>query len=78
MLLSPQRAKLNVQENLRRLLSDRGLTQSELADKSGVSQGFVSKLCNGRAIASSLDLKNIADALEVSSDDLIDDPRLGF
>jgi len=73
-MITENRAKLNVAENLQRLMLDCGLTQTALAEKANISQSFISKLLNQRSVCSAVDLKNLADALQVTTDDLIGDP----
>jgi predicted XRE-type DNA-binding protein len=73
-IVSENRLKLNMAENLSRHMQDRGLTQTQLAEKAHVSQSFVSKLLRGKSLCSSLDLKNLAEALGVRTDDLVSDP----
>lgn len=73
-MVSENRLKLNMAENLSRHMQDRGLTQTQLAEMAHVSQSFVSKLLRGKSLCSSLDLKNLADALGIKTDDLVCDP----
>lgn len=53
-------------------MSRRGMSQAELATRSGLSQPFVSKLVRGRAHGSIETLRKLADLLGVTLDDLID------
>lgn len=73
-MVSQQRIKLNVAENLQRLMSEKDLTQVQLAKKAAISQSLVSKSLTQRTVCSSWHLKNLADALGVSADCLLSDP----
>ncbi|HAS8353582.1 TPA: helix-turn-helix domain-containing protein [Vibrio vulnificus] len=55
------------QQRLKHAMKAAGLTQKELAERAGVSQGFVSKLATGKITDSrNIYIKLIADALGVS------------
>lgn len=58
-------------DNLRDLLSDYCLTQRELADETGLSEGTISNYINKRQMPGIKAIINIAEALEMSIDDLI-------
>ena len=73
-MITEERIKLNVAENLARFMAESDLTQMQLAEAAQVSQSFISKLLRQKSVCSSLDLKNLADALEVKTDDLVCDP----
>ena len=60
-----------VGENVRRLRLDRGVTQEELAVKSGFGQNYISDLERGRRNPTVVTLWEIAQALGVSPVDLI-------
>lgn len=63
---------MKLAEQLRQLRSDRGLSLRELAEKSGLSNGYISLLENGRVESPSATvLGKLARALEVSLDDLL-------
>ncbi|WP_195433397.1 helix-turn-helix domain-containing protein [Morganella morganii] len=73
--MTPQ--KLNIQNNshgslplrLKHAMKVAGLTQKELAERAGVSQGFVSKLATGKTSDSrNIYIKLIADALRVPTE----------
>ena len=53
-------------ENIRRLRQEIGLTQEELALKSGLSQGYINQLESGKRRYTQKSLEIIADALSVS------------
>lgn len=73
-MISEERAKLNISENLRRLMDEFGITQMQLAERANVSQPFVHKMLHGKAIPSSLALHNVAEVFGVSSDAIIGNP----
>ncbi|MBU4319946.1 MAG: helix-turn-helix domain-containing protein [Nitrospinae bacterium] len=52
-------------ENIRKLRMQTGLTQEELALKSGLSQGYVNQLENGKRKYTQKSLELIADALAI-------------
>jgi len=54
-------------ENLRQIRDARGLTQSELADRMGVAQAFISQLETGRRRPSPALIGRIATALDVDA-----------
>ncbi len=57
----------NFPQRLKHAMKAAGLTQKELAERAGVSQGFVSKLATGKTTDSrNIYIKLIADALGVS------------
>ncbi|RUT66363.1 hypothetical protein CKG00_08125 [Morganella morganii] len=59
--------KSSLPQRLKRAMKAAGLTQKELAERAGVSQGFVSKLATGKTTDSrNIYIKLIADALGVS------------
>lgn len=73
-MISKERLKLNISENLSRLMHARGLSQSELGRLSETSQVLVYRLLNQVLVPNAQDLANIAEALSVTIDDLISNP----
>lgn len=66
------------QENLRKAREDKGLSQSDLADRTGFQPSAVSHFETGRRAPSFENLKRLADALGVSIDFLLgreDEPK---
>ena len=57
-------------ENIRKLRMQTGLTQEELALKSGLSQGYVNQLENGKRKYTQKSLELIADALAIPVADM--------
>lgn len=58
--------------NLRELLEEKRITQKGLAIASGLSEGAISYYIHGQKIPSLRAIINIAYALEISIDELID------
>lgn len=57
--------------NLARLRREKGLTQEGFSDKSGITQGYISDLENGRRNPTVLTLHHIAEALGVHASELL-------
>ena len=62
-------------KNLTGLRKERGLSQSQLAEKISISTEFISRVERGASAASLKSLKKIADALEVKMGVFFDDPE---
>jgi transcriptional regulator with XRE-family HTH domain len=60
-----------VGENCARLRRQRGLTQEQLAERSGFSQQYISDLERGKRNPTVVTLYEIAQALEVSHTELV-------
>lgn len=56
--------------NVRKIMNDKGLKQKKVAEKAGYSQQAFSNFLNGRRVISSMDILNIATALDVTPNDL--------
>lgn len=52
----------------------RAVTQCQIAKKANISQPFVSKMVNGEILPNAAAVKNVAESLGVTSDDLLNDP----
>lgn len=74
-MLSEDEIAGNFAENLAILLESRGLSQCELAELSGLTQGAVSHILTKRRVPSIITAAQIADALTVSLDLLLREPR---
>ena len=59
-------------DNLQELLKDRRMTQYDLADESGVSVGSISSYINKKSLPGVKAILNLAFALDVDVNDLID------
>jgi transcriptional regulator with XRE-family HTH domain len=64
-----------ISHNLRRLRQDLGITQEELEARSGVPQANISLYETGRMNPNLANLKKLAAALEVSTDQLLEGVR---
>lgn len=60
----------DISNNLKRILELKGITQTELSDKSGLSTSTISDYVNGRTLISPGNLQKIADALNVLKQDI--------
>lgn len=58
-------------ENLKEILKDEKMSQRDLADETGLSEGLISRYISGQVMPSAKAVMNIAYALVVSTDDLI-------
>ena len=65
-----------VGDNVRRLRSDMGLTQEQLAERSGFTQQYISDLERGRRNPTVVSLFELAQALEVTPTALISPQHL--
>ena len=74
-MLSDDQAKLYISENVQSLLLQKGWTQSKLAAICKESEMRVSLMVRGIKIPSAAFLARVAEALEVSVDQLLEDPR---
>jgi len=67
-------ARQNISENLRRILRDRGIKQTELAKMSGEPDMAISRLLRGQHTPTVTLLAHVAEALDVSMDRLVSPP----
>lgn len=58
-------------ENLKKIRTEKNITQTELAEKLGVDKSFVSNLENGKTNPTLSTITNLAQALEVSPNELL-------
>ena len=70
--------KANLASNLQRILSERGLTQSDLARMTGDPVMTISRIYRGQNQCLAGVLARIAEALDVSSDRLLSTPPTKF
>jgi transcriptional regulator with XRE-family HTH domain len=74
----PEQARTEIGERLRRLRRERAITQDELAARSGVSQVMIARTEQGKRFPRLPVLTALANALDVSLSELLDQqPRLG-
>ncbi len=57
--------------NLARLRSEKSLTQEAFSEKSGMTQGYISDVENGRRNPTVMTLHQIAEALDVHASELL-------
>ena len=57
-------------KNLRIALAMKDWTQTELAERSGLSQSYISKICKGRYTPSRQTIRLIADTLGMTEEEL--------
>ncbi len=58
-------------ENLKRIRTERGITQGDISRSLGVSRGFISNIENGKANPTLATIAKLAKAIGVSSDKLL-------
>ena len=57
---------MDIKDRLKAAMSERGLTASELATKSGINKGLISKYLHGRVIPKQSAIGELSRALDVS------------
>jgi transcriptional regulator with XRE-family HTH domain len=70
-VLDDNQAKLNIAANLSRLLDERGMTRYRLAQLTGENQSTLHDIIHGARLPKIGILARIAEALEVTIDDLV-------
>lgn len=63
--------KINIGKSLKNFRESENLTQSKLAENSGISQQSISRWENGQRLPNIIDLVKLADYYKVSIDELI-------
>ncbi len=58
-------------KNLKRIRTEKDISQGDIARELGVSRGFVSNLENGKTNPTLATIARVADALGVSTDELL-------
>ncbi len=66
----PNEAK-KLGENLKRIRTEKGLSQSDIANSLNVSRGFVSNIENGKRNPTLSTITRLANAVGVTSDELL-------
>ena len=69
--MTKQQLAIIIGENLLKYRTENNYTQEELAEKVGISTSFYANLEHGNRSMSLLVLRNLADALQVSTDSLL-------
>ena len=67
--MKSESAKLG--KNLKRIRTEKGITQGDIVRNLGVSRSFVSNIENGKTNPTLSTISKIAKALDVSSDELL-------
>jgi transcriptional regulator with XRE-family HTH domain len=62
-------------ETLRKIRTEKGMNQQDLADKMGLTQAAVSQFEKGQRVPTPAKVKQFANILGVSSDDFFPDPE---
>lgn len=73
-MIDAESAKLSIAENVRRLMELRGLSQSALARLTGDNPMYISRIIRAVCEPSSSGLARLAEALGVSTDELLYGP----
>lgn len=68
----------DISERISDIRSESGLTQKELADRAGITQGALSQIENGNRTPTLLVLRKLARALNISVEDLIGEPTYEY
>lgn len=68
-------ARIRLASNVLRIRKAMGLTQVQMADRSGVPQGTISRLEKGLVLPNPADLYNLAECLNTSIDVLLKAPE---
>lgn len=63
--------KINIGKSLKNIRESENLTQSKLAEKTGISQQSISRWESGQRFPNILDLVKLADYYKISIDELI-------
>lgn len=74
-MINRDAVKRNISENVRRLMKDRRMTQADLHRASGLNEMYVSRIVRGTMDPSSSGLASLADALQVTTDELLANPE---
>lgn len=74
-VLTDEQAKQHIAANVSRLMRERGMTQSQLADATDESNARISLMIRGIKLPSAAFLHRIAEALETSVDELLENPK---
>jgi len=58
-------------KNLKRIRTEKGISQSDVAESLGVSRGFISNIEKGKTNPTLATIVRLANAIEASSDELL-------
>lgn len=73
--MTPKRAKLNIAENLQRILSARGMNTLELVRLTKEPQNTIYAIVRGESEPRAAVLASIAEALGVTVDEILQNPK---
>ena len=73
-MIKDDQAREYIAQNLCRILSERGLTQVQLAEMTGDTEMTISRVCRGKCTPGVGIIARIAEALDVSMDRLAGPP----
>lgn len=73
-VVTDDEAKRNIAANVARLLALRGWTQKQLADATGETNMIISRIMREKHVPNAATLARIAEALDTSTDILLDPP----
>lgn len=71
-MISDSQARANIAANVKRILDEKGISQSDLSRATGDSAARISHMIHGKRLPSAGFLYRIAQALGVRCDDLVE------
>lgn len=74
-MINRDAVKRNISQNVRRLMEARRWTQADLHRESGLTEMYVSRIVRGVMDPSSSGLASLAEALQVTTDELLANPK---
>jgi len=70
-VITREQARQRISSHVEMLMTEKGISQSELSRLSGVAQSRISLLCKGELLPNPADLWNVAEALGTTLDGLM-------
>lgn len=74
-MVTDSNGKRNIAANMRQLMADTGLKQSDIARATGENRMTISNIARGAKMPGAALLSRVAEALGVTSDDLLAEPQ---
>ena len=65
-----QELKLQISSNIKKVMKSKGMTQINLADKTGISKSTISDYLNNKTLINPDNVQKVADALNVKKSDI--------
>ena len=65
-----QELKLQISSNIKRIMKSKGMTQLNLADKTGISKSTISDYLNNKTLINPDNVQKVADALNVKKSEI--------